>query len=237
MTQPVRLAPGVWRIPTFTADLVNSFAFEEPDGGITLVDTGLKGSGPKGIVAGLAAMGRQPQEVRRILLTHAHYDHAGGLARVAAHTGAPVAIHDDDATYARTGKPPKLDPGPLANRLFNLVRTGFAAAEVQSTFREGDLLDVAGGLRVLHTPGHTPGHCSFLHEPSGVLITGDSLFNFFDRMSYSFSFFCSNVLLSRQTADRLGDVDYEICAFTHGPEIRSGAREKVRDFLRRHTRS
>jgi glyoxylase-like metal-dependent hydrolase (beta-lactamase superfamily II) len=106
---------------------------------------------------------------------------------------------------------------------------------VDGTFSDGDLLPVAGGLRVLHTPGHSPGHCSFLHEPSGVLITGDALFNFLDRITYSFAMFCSDAALSRETADRLGEAEYELCAFTHGPEIREDARQAVRRFLlRRH---
>jgi glyoxylase-like metal-dependent hydrolase (beta-lactamase superfamily II) len=114
-------------------------------------------------------------------------------------------------------------------------RPRLEVADVASTFSDNQLLDVAGGLRVLHTPGHTMGHCSFLHEPTGVLITGDSLFNFLDRMTWSYAFFCTDFPLSKQTAERLGDADYEVAAFTHGPEIRRDAREKIRDFLRRHS--
>jgi glyoxylase-like metal-dependent hydrolase (beta-lactamase superfamily II) len=78
------------------------------------------------------------------------------------------------------------------------------------------------------------GHCSFLHEPSGVLITGDSLFNWFDRMRWSYQLFCTDFPLAKQTAERLGEADYEVVAFTHGREIRDAAREKVRTFLRTH---
>jgi glyoxylase-like metal-dependent hydrolase (beta-lactamase superfamily II) len=104
---------------------------------------------------------------------------------------------------------------------------------VDETFTEGDVIPAAGGLRVLHTPGHSPGHCSFLHEPSGVLVTGDALTNLRARMNYSFASSCSDFKMSQGTADRLGEVDYEVAAFTHGPEIRTGARDAVRSFLRR----
>jgi hypothetical protein len=50
-------------------------------------------------------------------------------------------------------------------------------------------------------------------------------------MTYSFAPLCTNTRLSKDTADRLGEVDYEIAAFTHGPEIRDGARDVVRAFL------
>jgi len=236
MARPVPLAAGVWRIPTLGSNLVNSFAFDEPDGSLTLVDTGYKGSGPKRLAAALEALGRRPDQVRRILLTHAHYDHAGGAARVVAHTGAPIATHTEEAEYLRQGRPPHYQGGNRLGRLLSLWQPKLQAAEVRSTFSDGELLDVAGGLRVLHTPGHTPGHCSFLHEPTGVLITGDSLFNFRDRTSWSFAFFCTDPRMSRDTADRLGDAQYEVAAFTHGPEMRDRARERVREFLRTHRR-
>jgi glyoxylase-like metal-dependent hydrolase (beta-lactamase superfamily II) len=236
MPKPVELAPGIWRIPTLGANLVNVFAFEEPDGRLTLLDAGYKGSGARGTMAGLAALGKRPDQVRQLLLSHAHADHAGGAARVVRDTGAPVAAHEASADDLRRGRTPDLDRRSLMGRLLNPVRPKLEPVEVRSTFTEGELLDVAGGLRVLHTPGHTPGHCSFLHEGSGVLVTGDALFNFLDRMSYSFAMFCTDIPLSRQTAERLGEVDYEVVAFMHGPEIRTGARERVREFLRKHTK-
>jgi len=235
MSQPVPLAAGVWRLPTAPRDLVNSFVFAEPDGSLTLVDAGVKGMAPKRIAAGLAALGRQPSDVRRILLTHAHSDHAGGVARVQKLTGGGIETHDDEARWVRDGRPPPPNRQTALGRVANLLPARLERAEVVATFGDNQLLDVAGGLRVLHTPGHTMGHCSFLHEPSGVLITGDSLFNWFHRMRWSYQLFCTDFPLSKQTAERLGEADYEVAAFTHGPEIRDGAREKVRDFLRRNT--
>jgi glyoxylase-like metal-dependent hydrolase (beta-lactamase superfamily II) len=233
MAQPVKLAEGVWRISTFGASLVNSFAFEEPDGGVTVVDTGVKRIGPRRIVAGLAALGKRPDQVRRILLTHAHFDHAGGAAGVVQRTGAPLAAHDIEAPYLRRGETPHYAGSDLLGRLLNLRPPRLQVVDASSTFLDGDIIDVAGGLRVLHTPGHTPGHCAFLHERSGVLITGDSIFNWRDRMSWSFAYFCTDPDMAQETADRLGEADYEIAAFTHGPEIRDNAREHIRDFLRR----
>ena len=98
---------------------------------------------------------------------------------------------------------------------------------------DGQVLDVAGGLRVLHTPGHTPGHISLLHPGSGVLITGDSIFNMNSRMSWPTKVFCTSFTQNVQTAHALGEVDYRVAAFTHGPEIRDNAREQVRGFLQR----
>ena len=237
MAQPVMLAAGVWRLPTFGASIVNSFVFEEADGSVTVVDTGVKGRGPKRIVEGLAALGKRPDQVSRVLLTHAHFDHAGGAAGVVKRTGAALAAHDVEAPYLHRGVCPSYAGPKLLGRLLNVRKQRLQVVDASTTFRDGELIDVAGGLRVLHTPGHTPGHCSFLHEPTGVLITGDSLFNWRDKMSWSFAYFCTDPDMAQDTADRLGDADYEIAAFTHGPEIRDNAREQVRSFLQRNRRA
>jgi glyoxylase-like metal-dependent hydrolase (beta-lactamase superfamily II) len=230
----VELAPGVWRIPTAPADLINSFLFADEDGSLTLVDAGLKRADKK-LLAALAALGKAPQDVERIVLTHAHQDHAGGLAGLQQTTGAEVHAHDRDAVYLQRGKPPQLDATRLSGRILNRARGGFGKVEVGVTFQDGELLPIGGGLRVVHTPGHSPGHVSLLHEPSKVLITGDALFNV-RGLRYSPAWFCTDIRLSRETADRLGDLEYDVVAFTHGAHIASGAREAVRAFLKGRAR-
>lgn len=231
MPSAIELAPDVYRIPTTGRSAINSFAFLEPDGSVTLVDAGLK-QAPKRIVAALAELGKQPDDVKRIVLTHAHYDHAGGAQRLRERTGAPVSVHHDDAGFARSGTPPPPDRSSIGARVLAfLPGGGWDEIEVDEEIADGQLLDVAGGLRVVHTPGHTPGHVSLLHEPSGTLVTGDALFNWRSRLSFSIRFFCTDIEMSRETAWRLGDVDYETAAFTHGPEMRDRPREQIKHFL------
>ena len=161
----IELAPGVVRIPTIGAAATNSFAFVDDDGSVTLVDCGVKRA-PARIVAGLRAVGRHPGDVVRIVLTHAHSDHAGGAAEMAARTGAPVAVHERDAPYAEAGRAPDFDPSLLVGRLMTrLPAGGFPPVAVGERLSDGQVLDVGGGLRVVATPGHTPGHVSLLHEP------------------------------------------------------------------------
>jgi glyoxylase-like metal-dependent hydrolase (beta-lactamase superfamily II) len=230
----VQLATGIWRIPTVRFDLVNSFLIADDDGSLTLVDAGLKRAEKK-VLAALASLGKAPQDVQRIVLTHAHQDHAGGLAGAKAATGANVLAHDRDAVYLQSGKPPQLDHSRLSGRLMNRMRGGFGKVDVGETFQDGELLPIGGGLRVVHTAGHSPGHVSLLHEPTGVLITGDAIFNV-RGLRYSPATFCTDIRLSRETAHRLGELEYDVAAFTHGAHISDGAREAVRAFLRGRSR-
>jgi glyoxylase-like metal-dependent hydrolase (beta-lactamase superfamily II) len=102
---------------------------------------------------------------------------------------------------------------------------------VAQELSDGDVLPVAGGIQVIHTPGHTPGHISLLHSDSGVLITGDAIFNMLSRRTWPFAAFCTSFTQTTQTAHVLGELEYETAAFTHGPEIRDTGRDAVRAFL------
>lgn len=228
----IRVADGVWRIPTAPADFINSFLIEGGDGTLTLVDAGTRFA-PKGLLAALDELGRKPGDVTHLLLTHAHADHSGGAREVQRATGSAVSTHEREAVYVREGRMPQSDPSTLGGRLMSRLpgkAKGFAPVAVDSTFEDGDVLPLAGGITVVHTPGHTPGHCSFLHPTSGVLITGDAIFNV-RGLRYAFKNSCTDVRLSRDSAARLGELDYEVAGFTHGPHVSTGARAAVRAFL------
>lgn len=228
------IAKNIWRIPAAPFDFVNIYALVEDDGRVTLVDTGVKSSAAR-TAAGLAAMGKSVQDVQRIVLTHAHGDHAGNAANLVTEAGLDgVAISAIDAPFARIGQAPPRDQTTLMGRLLTrMSKPGkdFPAVVVGEEFADGDVLPVAGGLRVVHTPGHTPGHVSLLHEDTGVLITGDSIWNV-RKFSYGVKAFCTDIVLNRETAHVLGELDYQVAAFTHGPHVSEQAREKVRGFLR-----
>ena len=107
----------------------------------------------------------------------------------------------------------------------------YAPFEITRRLKDGDLLDVAGGIQVIHTPGHTDGHISLLHLESETLITGDSIFNMTSRMTWALSGFCVNYKQSQETARRFLDVNFKNVAFTHGPEIREIGKERIKKFL------
>jgi glyoxylase-like metal-dependent hydrolase (beta-lactamase superfamily II) len=228
----VQVADGVWRIPTAPADLLNSYLLAGDDGTLTLLDAGTRRA-PRRLLAALAGLGRAPQDLTHLLLSHAHSDHAGGAAAVQAATGSTVATHEREAVHVREGRMPAVDRSTRGGRLLARLpgrATGFAPVAVDEQFADGDVLPLAGGLQVVHTPGHTPGHCSFLHPGSGVLLTADAIFNV-RGLRYSPRSACTDVTRSRASAARLGELDFAVAGFTHGPHVGNGAQAAVRAFL------
>jgi glyoxylase-like metal-dependent hydrolase (beta-lactamase superfamily II) len=224
----VQLASNVWRIP-LVRDFVNGFIVRDDDGQVTLIDMGLKQSGKK-VMAALASIGSGPSDVTRLMLTHAHPDHAGGAAYVARETGGDFGIHEADASFARDGVSPPRDQSFLLGRLLGRGKNGFPPVSVGETFTDGQVVPFAGGIQVVHTPGHSPGHASYLLPESGVLITGDAIFNV-RGLRWPIKSFCTDFRLTTQTATRLADLDYSVAGFTHGPELTDDPRRHIRRFL------
>ena len=144
--------------------LVNCYLVREDDG-FTLVDAGLPG-GAKVILQAAVKAGAP---IRRILLTHGHGDHVGAVdALVALEPGLELAISARDARLLR--KDTSLDPGEPQTKIKGSV-PGTKTVPVKFV-TEGELY---GSLRCVATPGHTPGHFSFLDERDGTLFAGDAL--------------------------------------------------------------
>lgn len=158
-----------------------SYAVEH-DEGIVLVDAGMTCDAAP-VCNGLALLGRTPADVTAILLTHWHNDHAAGAARIKELSDAAVYYHHEERPYlmretARggflgwlSGHVPERGPLVLARGLLSAATSTAVAADVLV----GDGDRVLGGFRVVETPGHTPGHVAYFHEPSGALFAGDAL--------------------------------------------------------------
>jgi glyoxylase-like metal-dependent hydrolase (beta-lactamase superfamily II) len=155
--------------------------------GATLVDTGMPGQ-LDAIRRGIENAGVDFQSINRIVLTHQDIDHIGGLPEILRAHGGKVEVlaHEEDKPYIEGDKPlikmnherlaqmmeglPESQRQPL-ERIFSAPPSG----KVNRTLRDGEQLPFHGGIEVIHTPGHTPGHLSLFVKKARVLIAGDEL--------------------------------------------------------------
>lgn len=174
-------APGFFRLCTAE---VNCYLVRKEDG-LTLFDAGLPRT--RGVLrSALAKLGARMTDIQAVVLTHGHFDHVG-LARGIHRDGARVLVHSDDAHLARhpysyrpaTPRVPYLLSHPRGIPVIGRMALDGALAvrgvEASGTVAHGHRVDVPGAPLALWTPGHTAGHCSYLFEEEGILLTGDAL--------------------------------------------------------------
>lgn len=143
--------------------IVNVFLVEE-DEDLTVIDTAVPGSA-KAIVRGAGIIGKP---IERVLLTHAHDDHVGSLDKL-------IELLGDDVEVIASARDARLMRGDLTldeDEPADKLRGGLKGTDTKPTrmIAEGDTV---GSLRVIETPGHTPGHLSLLDERDGTLYGGD----------------------------------------------------------------
>lgn len=211
---------------------INSYALINSDSSVTLIDCGLAGSSKK-LVADLARINKHPNDVKNIVLTHAHDDHVGGAAEMIRISEAEnVMMHNIDSELTINGKTPPIDKSTLSGKIMSIMpKKGYEPFVVNTKLNDGEIIDTAGGLKVIHTPGHTLGHISLLHLESETLITGDSIFNMTSRMTWALSGFCVNYKQSQETARKFLDLEFNNVCFTHGPEIMKTGKGRIKQFL------
>jgi glyoxylase-like metal-dependent hydrolase (beta-lactamase superfamily II) len=186
------------------------------DDAVTLVDTSYPGS-EEAIFACMAALGRRPEELRQILVTHSDHDHAGCVAGLVEATGATV--------YAHAGEVEVIEGRREAKNGLMLERP----AKVDRTVSDGDRLPFHGGIQVIGTPGHTPGHVCYLLPAENLVIAGDAL-NANDAASVfgASPQFTYDVAQAKESVRRLAELAPDSLCFGHGLPVVGNAAEALR---------
>jgi glyoxylase-like metal-dependent hydrolase (beta-lactamase superfamily II) len=202
----------------------------ETNGELTLVDT-LFENDARGVLDAIGKLGRSSRDLKRIVLTHAHRSHLGGLAALKRETGATVLAHEWEADVVsgdRPAQPVGLKPrAPLRTYPFQvgifLNRPKHRPCPIDESVGDGDAV---GPLRVLHAPGHSPGHLAFLWPERRLLIAGDAIATW-PRFEAGWPAFTLNPEQHMESIRRLAELEAAIVGVGHGDPITTGAADRV----------
>lgn len=179
--------PRVFRVaaPFEGGGVVHCYLIDAPRR--TLIDTGTASVPQVAILPALAEIGWDPSELRVIVNTHLHIDHAGGNAELQEASGAGIHIHKADLDFADRERHLEkycrdaerlMGNDHLIPQKEALIRQQLGREwGVERPLDDGDEIDLGGDVRlgVIHTPGHTPGSASFYWESQSLIFTGDAV--------------------------------------------------------------
>lgn len=223
------VVPGLYQVRTR-----GSRAYLVVDDRVTIIDTGSPGSGRR-ILEALRELGRSPEDVDTIVITHYHIDHVGGLPELQRHLPARTAVHAVEAPFIISDDPlPNPFQHPLLARLTEpfLLRQDPGAARVDLILRDGDELPGLGGMRIVHAPGHTAGSISVHFPERGVLLVGDAMQYRFGRLMLPNRLFTQDMRQAAESIRKLAELDFDTLCFSHFRPILRDADKRVREFAR-----
>ena len=178
----MEIVKGVHKIPgTFWSAL---YLIEGKDS-LALVDSGSPGDARR-VEKYVRSIGREITDIEYILVTHSHPDHTGSAFAIAEKSGARVAAHPLDSKVHSDGEVSLSYMGVFTSVRLPIPYLRFTP--VTDLVSDGDVLPIGDGVRVIHTPGHTPGSLCFLDEGRRLLFSGDTLFSDGEGVSRSVPF-------------------------------------------------
>ncbi len=208
--EPFRVHGNTWYVGT---NGLSSILVETGEG-LVLIDGALPQSATL-IEANVRKLGFDPLQIRYILLSHAHYDHAGGINALQRYTRAKVVVSEESAAVLRSGMLKEDDPqfarGPES--------TTFPAAKVDSVLGDGETLTVGEvAFTAVYTPGHTAGSTTWTWESCALgecqdVVYADSLTAV---SAPGFSFAASGAAAQlTESAGRIAELDCDILLSPH----------------------
>jgi len=210
-------------------DGVNANCFIVVRESLTIIDTGLPGNGGKILDYITGELGRSPSEIRSIILTHAHIDHIGSVAKIKkAAPAAKVAGHSEE-TGQGSGKRPIPPPEGITGRLLRIVNAIIRRVFLKpdTLLEDGDRID---GLVCIHLPGHTSGSLGLLDEATRTLFAGDILRYDGTTLTEGPANATLDIDQEQESVRRIAGLDFDVLLIGHGLPLRARAGETVRMF-------
>ena len=229
-----KVRDGIYRI---RGSRSNIYLVDES--GPLLIDTGMPGD-EESVLQALHDLGLQPRDLRMILITHAHLDHVGGLAAVKAATGAPVvaSMHEKDHIQGRrmlcSMRREGLGGTVFKCMLFVMEKfvKKYAPVQLDTAYCDADGGGHVEGIEIIATPGHSPGSLSFYFPKKKAVFTGDALTGA-PAPGLPLRVGCSDYVQALRSAQRLAQLDADVCLFGHGEPITGNAASVLRELAGR----
>jgi glyoxylase-like metal-dependent hydrolase (beta-lactamase superfamily II) len=238
----MRVANGVYvlpipRSPQEPESFLNITLIVDEENGNTLVDAGLPDQ-MEAIGAALVEAGIGVRDLRRIIFTHQDLDHVGSGAALVRQSGATVLAHPAEVPYIDGSlRPLKVTPEMLERRpQMREVLERLEPVGVDGRVEDGTHLDLAGGTRVISTPGHTPGHISLYLEQPKFLIAGDALTAEDGSLNGPNPSMTPQMGTAIQSIRRLADLDVDTIVCYHGGVVSKDANAQLRRVVRKASR-
>jgi glyoxylase-like metal-dependent hydrolase (beta-lactamase superfamily II) len=222
----MEIIPGIHQV-----DGVNGNSYLLVRDGLTVIDTGIPGSGKKILAYIREQLHRDPQEIRTIIITHFHLDHIGGIAAI--RTAAPdanVSMGDADAGYVTGTLALPVHPGfrGLLLRIVSLVMKP-GAFTPDRLLKDRDRID---GLTCIAIPGHTPGSIGLLDDATGTFFAGDILRYDGKTLTEGPAQFTMDLSRQRESLRTISGIDFDLLLTGHGLPLRPGASKAVQEFVK-----
>lgn len=222
----MEIASGVHAIP-----LLGATGHLIAEDRLTLIDAGLPGSSRR-LASYVAGLGRSLDDLIRIVCTHGHPDHIGGVRELSAN-GMDVFLHaaDEAALHVTLREAVRR---PSRGKLFAYTtRTPQKTAPIA----DGDVLPVLGGLEVIHTPGHTPGSVCLYAARDRILFVGDALEVRRGKVGFASPIFSDDIAAARASVQRIAKRDVNTIVFGHGRPWRDDANGVLASLAERARRA
>ncbi|MFA6092310.1 MAG: MBL fold metallo-hydrolase [Elusimicrobiota bacterium] len=211
-----RVADGLYQID---AAGTNVYLIEGP-ADLTLVDAGPE-AGVPALLADLQSNGFRPKDIQRVMITHAHAGHAGGLNLLLQDHRFKIYAHPFDIP-ALTGKKPSLETVRSRTKGFFKGKP-FSFVDVAMPVETGIGVRGLTQWQILHLPGHTAGSLGLFHPARQILICGDALANKAGTLSLPKAESPEDGEAALRTARMLAALDCDVLCCGHGPVLRGGA--------------